>query len=191
MSVLVVAGLLTGALALCAALLALPIDLRFNAAVAERLEGRLRVEWLDGRVGREIAPSAPKPRKQARRGPRPTLAQLDLLRREPFRGRVMTLLRSCRRYIDVDRVRGCARFGPGDPADTGVLFGMIQPIVAWLDARPRVELRVVPDFFEAHAAGEVEGRVRLVPLGLLVHLVAFACSPVTVRTLRTYRSLGA
>ena len=167
-------------LALVAALLAIPIDLRFDAAAGEDSHARLRVEWLFGWVGRDLEPG----RGGRERRKLPDWEQLSPLWQPPFRDRVGLLLRRSRRWIDIDDIRGRARFGFGDPAATGMAIGLLQPLLAFFRALPRVDLHLDPDFGAAGFSGELHGGIRAVPLGLIPPALAFALSPETIRTLR-------
>ncbi len=183
----ILATVAIGAL-VAALLLTVPVDVRFSAVANDKRKASLRIDWLYGRVGRDVEPTtSTRGSRKARRFPR--RQTLDLLVRDPFRGNFMRLLQRCRRFIAVDEIRGRARFGLGDPADTGMAMGAIYPVVAWLESWPQVELRIEPDYTEACALGHVQGRIRLIPIGLLAHLALWACSPVTVRTLWRLRSL--
>lgn len=167
-----------------AALLAIPVDLRFDAAAGETLRARLRVEWLFGRVGWDLK----QPGRRGRERELPDWRRLSPLWQEAFRDCVAQLLRRWRRWIDIHEVRGRARLGLGDPADTGIAVGFLQPLVVLLDELPRVDLRIDPDFAAAGFQGELSGGIRAVPFGLIGPTVAFVLSPTTLRTFWRLRS---
>lgn len=173
-----------GSLAFLAALLAVPVDLRFDAVAGENPRARLRIEWLFGRIGSDLEPRKrpSAPRKL------PDFERLSPLWQEAFRERVAWLLRRCRPWIDVHEIRGRAQLGLGDPADTGMAIGLLQPLLALAGELPRVELRVDPDFGGAGFRGDLRGGIRAVPLGLIRPVVVFALSPVTIRTFRRLKS---
>ena len=70
--------------------------------------------------------------------------------------------------IRLRRLRVHGSWGAGDPAQTGVVYGLLQA-TEWL--RPsRLDLRVTPDFVSAGFRGDLELRLHLYP-GLLAALV--------------------
>jgi hypothetical protein len=172
--------------AIFAALLAIPVGLRFDASAGETLEARLRVEWLFGRVARDLDLRDMSRVDRFRGGF--DWRRLSPLLREAFRDRVAQLLRRWGHWIDFDEVRVRARLGLDDPADTGQAMGLIQPLLAVCEAVPHVDVRVEPDFRSAAFEAELHGGVRAVPAGLLAPLVAFALSPETLRTFWSLRS---
>jgi len=172
-------------LALVAGLLAIPVELRFHAVGIEEAHVRLRVEWLFGRVGWNL---------EQRGTPggefeMPDWNRLSPLWQTAFREVVARLLRRCRRWVDVAEIRGRARVGLGDPADTGMAIGILQPVLVAVGQLPRVDLRVYPDFEEAKLQGQLEGAIRAVPAGLVPPVIAFVLTPETLRTVRRLRSV--
>ena len=182
------AGLLA-ALLLVAVLLAVPVELRFWLGGGAGAPSRVEVAWLFGWVRRELRRTARG--SGPRRWPRVPWARLRELRGiwEAGLGRRCTrLLRSLRRWIRIRKMRVRARFGLGDPADTGMLLGHLHALAAAAAAAlPGLDLRLEPDFQEAVLAGDVAGDLRIVPLGALPLLVAFALSPSTLRAVRVLR----
>lgn len=177
---------LVACIALLAAVLTIPVELRFRMVADESLEAQVRVEWLFGRVGRNLERSLPKPEA---RGRWPSREQLALIREGRFRARVRALLARCRRWVHIEGLFGRARVGLGDPAQTGMLMGWVQPLVMLARAAPEVDLRVEPDFRTAGVFAEFRGAVRAVPIGLVVSAVGFALTPDVIQTFWRFRSL--
>jgi hypothetical protein len=169
---------------LLAAALAVPVDLEARASFEGELSANLRVGWLFGLVEREIEPSAERSQQTTWR---PRREQLALLSRKPFRERVAQLYRRCRPAVEIGILSGQARFGLGDPAETGYAMGALVPILALLSQHPRIDLRVTPDWSEAVLEGMMDGRARVTPLGLVQPLVAFALSREVIATVRAWR----
>jgi hypothetical protein len=180
---LIAALLLTG---FFVAALTIPVDLSAHACVDDDLEARLKVEWLYGWLRRDITPSRTNDEK---RGGRPTRAQLALLFEEPFRNRVEQLLHRLRRWISIEQLSGRLRFGLLDPADTGMALGWAYPLLAVAESRPEIEIELLPYFGGERLDGHLEGRVRAVPLGVLVAGLGFVLTPEAFRTVRRWRSL--
>jgi len=55
------------------------------------------------------------------------------------------------------------RAGTGDPADTGELCGLVQPLLLLVPRGPAVCVEFEPEFMQEVFEAEVEGRGRLVP----------------------------
>jgi hypothetical protein len=171
------------------------VDLRFSlpgdegggGPSARVAPGHVRVSWLYGRVSREL-------RAGARRGPRarrglPPVAELVRAWNDGAGDAILRLARSARRFLHVKGVQARARLGLGDPADTGLLFGIAGPLaLALRRGLPSLELELEPDFRGPVLDGELRGEVRVVPLAALPHLARFALSPATLRAVRRLRA---
>lgn len=178
---------LLACLALLAALLVIPLRARFSVEADEALAARLRVEWLFGWVGADVAlPSRRGEPARPRR--RPSLEGLAPFWQEPFREALRGILRRARRFVTVDEIVGWARLGLSDPAETGIAIGMLQPVVLLFDSLPRVVLRLDPDFERPGVRGQLRGSLAAVPLGVLAALAVFALSPAVLRTFWRLRS---
>lgn len=165
-----------------AALLAIPLDLRVWLGGEQR--PRLQLVWLFGWVRRDLsAPSGPRPPRR-----RPPVRTWIRVWNEGAGERVIRLARRLRRRVHMGELYLRARYGLGDPADTGLLVGWLCAIHESLGALlPEADVRLEPDFGRTVLEGELRGGVRLVPLGLLPPLVGFACTPVVWRAARDLR----
>lgn len=105
---------------------------------------------------------APKPTEKDQHG-HAWLSRLPGLKRP-----AIALLRSMPAAVALRRVTVRGRFGSGDPATTGMLFGWLQSLRSCLDAR-KVQIAVSPDF----AQRRLEGAISLV---LTVHLLRIGVS---------------
>jgi hypothetical protein len=175
------------ALAGLAALLAVPTDLRFH--VASGAPPRLRLEWLFGWFGRNLARPASRPSPPRRLG---WLRALIDAWNADLQARAMLLLRRLSRALRVRELRVHARFGLSDPAETGRAWGVVAPLLAQAARSwPTVDLRVEPDFLEVGFAGEARGTLRVWPLRVLPPLVAFGASAPVRRALLRLRAARA
>ncbi|MFY0312449.1 DUF2953 domain-containing protein [Leisingera sp. D0M16] len=66
-----------------------------------------------------------------------------------------------------------AKFGSGDPAETGQLYGMLAPLVYGSLPARRLQVSVKPVFDRAVLSGRAELDVSLVPAALIVPAVRF------------------
>ena len=85
------------------------------------------------------------------------------------------------------------RVGTGDPAEMGLLYGVIGPSVALAQSggfspNIRPNIRIEPNFVEETFEGHARGAVRIYPIKLIPPLIAFALSPDTFRGFRALRT---
>jgi hypothetical protein len=167
-----------------AALLAIPLDLKLRAGTGDE-PGGLHVEWLFGRVSRELRAPERGPRST---GPSPWLRDLVAVWNAELQEKIVWLLRGLRRSVHLRELRVWLRFGLDDPADTGVAWAAIAPLTLAARAWPNVELDVAPDFAEPGVRAQSLTAVRVLPLRALPPLVGFGCSPTILRAARTLRA---
>jgi hypothetical protein len=172
--------------ALLLALACVPLGVELEVTSAPRWRGLVRVSWAGlFRAHVKIGPSpATRPRRRAvkehsvspssRRGLPPVSALVPAVRH---------LAQLARALLAQTRVRELtvrARAGLDDPADTGMLWGALTPLLAWAgDQQASFDLQ--PAFagscLEVHGCG----RFTLVPARYLLVLTAFVLSPRTWR----------
>ncbi len=182
-------------------LLAVPVDVAFRLEHAGALECRLTVRWMFGlvkvrttvpRVRRHPArpEAAPKrAEKRAQRKPRrPPAAFLATLRQTAFRRRVYRFGNDLVRAAHVSRLRLRMRLGLGDPADTGLLWGIVGPLHAMAQGLRAADVRIEPEFVDPVFELQAQGRLLVFPLQFLALAVSFALSPSSIRAWRTLRS---
>lgn len=177
------------------AVLTIPVrvDLELDTAAEPRGRAfRVDVRWLflvwsnaKARVARSDAP--PRPPRSARSRPRgrralgdSTSRFLAALRTRGFVGRASRLGVQLLKALAPRRAEGWVRFGLEDPASTGVLFGVVQPLVVWAQARTW-PFRLEPAFTGAAFAGHARFVWAVRPGALLWPVGAFMASPTTWR----------
>ena len=84
------------------------------------------------------------------------------------------LLISLLRPVRLDRLAIDADVGLSDPADTGQLVGMLNPLIYALPKSDAVHIAVRPDFSGTRLEGDLEADVSFVPAALVPPLAAFA-----------------
>lgn len=102
-----------------------------------------------------------------RTGPRRQTPSRRLLRLPMKPG--LRLLGSLAREVNLRRARVNGRFGLGDPAKTGYMYGVIQAVEASLPKRRKLQIRLEPDFREQVFCGRLD-------ICLHLSLVRFAAS---------------
>jgi hypothetical protein len=182
-----VAGAALAGLGLAAAaVLLLPQGVALRAATHPAPRLRLELRLFAGLVPRIVAWDSARPRR-ARAAPAPAPATAPVAaaaraaRRGRDRGRSPRLSRALsaapRLAADVlvrlriDRLRAAGRFGLDDPAETGVLWGRLVPVLMLLP--PPAEVALVPEFGGPVLEGEAEAALSVVPLRLVLPLARF------------------
>lgn len=179
--VVVLVGVLAG-------LLAIPLELSLSYRSATDRRPRTELVWLFGALRYELRPGPDGGRSR----PAPSLRRLRELWDEGLGERLGELLRVLRRVVELHDLSAHARIGTGDPAETGMLIGVIQPLRAvLLAAFPSADVDVEPDFVQATLQVDARGVVAIVPLTTLPPTLRFLLSPVTLRTWRALRDGGA
>lgn len=106
---------------------------------------------------------------------------LALVRSEGFLGHVAGWVRASLASLTLRKVSLWARFGTGDPAGTGELFGRFQAVLPPVYASRRARVGLTPEFEEAVFEGGGALTLRARPLRLLWEGVVFVFSPVMFR----------
>jgi hypothetical protein len=75
--------------------------------------------------------------------------------------------------LRVERLSLRGRFGAGDPALTGQIYGACAPLVFGTAGLPRLDLRVEPDFHRPCLSGEALAVLRLRPIRLALPALRF------------------
>jgi hypothetical protein len=182
--------------ALIVALLAVPVVLVVDAERVDTVKARWRVRWLFGLVdvgssrGRQplsaserprAATSAHRPARERKSGARVGLA---VLRTRGLLRRVGRLALTLGQQMKLETFHLCVEFGFDDPADTGIVYGFLSPLLMMATTRGlNVDCR--PMFLESGLRGTCSGTLHVRPLSLAAPLVAFLLSPPVVRAMRS------
>ena len=175
-------AILIGLLLLCALLLALPVDLGFYLKKDETFDYRAELCLLFGLVTVDMAKNgggAEKtvlPKKQKREKTLP----VSLLRNRRFIRRLIRLMQDILHSFQIKELRAHWRIGLGDPADTGMLLGLLQPLLL----RGK-SITLNADFQETVFEGYCKARIRLFPIRIIGYLLAFAFSSSTVGAVKS------
>lgn len=175
-----IAWAMLAAAAVLVALLFVPVDLALSAGT--RTGVRFRVQWLFGfvRIGDGSRPGGTRARPRRRparrrRRRRATRTAPRLFAIEGLGARIAGLARDLSRAL---RWRGgfiALRAGLDDPADTGLLCGIVGCIRACLPASV-VQIEFEPDFSGVGFDAQAEGSVQVSPARIVGALARFALS---------------
>jgi hypothetical protein len=188
---------LAALLALLVVLLAVPLVLMIEAERDDGLRARWRVRWLFGVV--EIggprdqparsasvpaeepaeAPTAPVEKRAPNRRRRARIG-LAVVRTRGLLQRAVRLVIGVLRRVTIRNVQVQASFGFDDPADTGMVYGSLSPLLMIAQAQG-LPVRCEPTFEDASLRGVLRGTVEVRPLSVANTVLAFIVSPPVLR----------
>lgn len=179
----VVLGLFGILLVSLAAIISLPVKLRFLAQTGPHPDFRLEVSLLGG-----ITPALPitdgertkkkpkkqKPKKEKKKSGGPNTDRvMRMIKAAP--DLVIDLLRQF--HFEHLSVQGV--FGLGDPAETGQLYGRLMPFIYGPCFSEKISIAIRPDFEKAHLSGAADAVISVTPATLFPPAIQF-----------TWRSFG-
>lgn len=118
-----------------------------------------------------------KKKKKKRRNVKPFLA---LLRTKGFVRHTVKFVWDIIRLVRIRELKLDVRVGMSDPADTGMLLATIGPPVVFTNIISPVAIRIHPDFQRETLGGRFSGKIRIVPILLLLRSIRFVLSPTTI-----------
>lgn len=181
-----------------AALLAVPITLRFRVDAGRDGQTEAQLVWAFGLVRIRIRDTGARARKSAearkpvgkhRRRPRRKLHPIHALRHRGFRRRMLKFVADVWRAFRKQDLSVRLRVGLGDPADTGQLWGLVGPIAGLLATIRDAAITVEPDFGDASIEFHTHGSIRLVPLELVYLVLALLLSPSVWQGIKRLRAV--
>ncbi len=163
-------------------ILSIPIELAFDTS---RPGAKARVGWAFGLLWKDVGGKKKKPKRPKKKKRRPgAKVFLGFL---PTRGSVSGLLKLARRMIGGIRVKQMdahLRIGLDDPADTGMLYSVMLPILIPLNYIGSSNVRMELCFEEAILDFTGQGHVRVVPAQMIWAVLLFGLSPDGLRVIR-------
>lgn len=185
-------GVLAGLTALIAALLAAPLVVRVEAERREAMTLSWQVRGLFGLIDvssgdaarRARRPRAPAERPRARRTDRRRGARMALavLRTRGLAGRTVRTASALFRRISIHEFRLHTAFGFDNPADTGIAYGYLSPMLVAASAGG-FDVRCQPVFADATLQGMARASIRVRPLSVIGVLVGFVLSGPALRAM--------
>jgi hypothetical protein len=183
-----VAWVLAGVVALLLVLLAAPVILRLEVHGHERIEGQAHLTAVFGVVKTDLRSATSKTRDRSgkRRTPRrrrpSARGGFAALRTEGLAAAVRRLVGRLWRSIHVRHLDGLVVAGLEDPADTGMAWGLVGPVLS-LTSQRWPDFRAEPCFDSARFEVDARGTLSVVPLRVLLVLLGFLFTPAVMRAL--------
>ena len=163
-------------------ILSIPIEMAFDT---RRPGAKARVGWAFGLLWKDVGGGKKKPKRPKKKKKRPGAKTFrDFLAN---RGSVNGLLKLARRIIGGIRVKQLdvhLRMGLDDPADTGMLYAVIWPILIPLNHIGSGNVQMDIRFEEAVLDFTGQGHVRVVPAQTIWAVLLFGLSPAGLRLVR-------
>jgi len=162
-------------------ILSIPIEMAFDTS---RPGAKARVGWGFGLLWKDVGGGKKKPERPKKKKRRPRATSLDFL---AIGASARGLLKLARRMIGGIRVRQLdahLRIGLDDPADTGMFYSVIWPILIPLNYIGSSNVRMELCFEEAILDFTGQGHVRIVPAQMIWAVLLFGLSPDGLRVIR-------
>lgn len=180
-------------------ILAVPVTLQFDLHSDNRRRNDVNLQWAFGLVrlripteksGQQQDQKRRKKRSPGKRSTKKASNFFRVFRLRRLRRRVLRYLRDIWRAVHKDGVCARIRLGLDDPADTGQLWSVVGPIAGILAAIEQISVNIEPVFSEAVFEYETAGRIRIIPLQLLILTAALLVSPTVWGAMRQMREVG-
>lgn len=172
--------LLIFALIVFTAILCAPVILGVNINAAEKFTLLVTMAIFGGLSPafcvydkRKKAP-AEKTKKPARRRKKKKRKQFNFAASTPDIARAAPrFLAKIAARVKIDAINANISFGLPNPADTGVVYGALSPVLLLLNATPGFHISLRPDFRDSTLGGSGRIAVRFTPIALAPPMLGF------------------
>ena len=166
--------------------ISIPVDMAFDVGGPGAARSRMRVGWLFGLFGKELGRRRKRPKERAPRKEKKKRSAKPFLSLLMTKGVARGLLQLCRRILSSIRVRHLdarLRIGLDDPADTGVLYAALWPVLVPLTYNSSTKVRMELSFDEPALDLTARGQIRVIPIQMVWSVLLFALSPTALRAM--------
>jgi hypothetical protein len=181
-------------------LFSIPLGMSFKLDTDDRPVFKMQVRWLFDLLRKPIVPRKEKidlPAKKAKTKPRKKKKSRKVMVRiiprlitRSLLARVKKFLREILSCIHIENFQADFSMGTGDPADTGILFGLLSPLVLWFPHSGDFSVFLEPDFsHDPVMRGKSSGQISLIPARLIWALLKFIVSWSVLRTVYQFLRL--
>lgn len=172
-------------------LLAIPVTLVVHVSTPRDVGGDIEVYWLFDLVRVPVSFSSPKKssgkkpenRKRNKRLSRKKGDWIKWARQPAVFKRILQYMKDIWQAFYREDLQINLRIGLGDPADTGMLWGVIGPMAGMLKNVHDCAITLEPDFFDIAFDVKGSGKIRFYPLQLIFLTLGLLMSPKIWRTL--------
>ena len=167
--------------------ISIPVDMAFDVGWPGAARSRMRVGWLFGLLGKEFGRTREKPKERASKRKKKKRSAKPFLSLLVTKGVARGLLKLSRRILSGVRVRHLdahLRIGLDDPADTGMLYSALWPVLVPLTYNSSAKVRMELSFEEPALNLTARGRIRVFPIQMVWYVLLFALSPAGLRAMK-------
>ena len=167
--------------------LSIPVDVAFDVGGPGAARSRIRLGWLFGLLGKEFGQRRKKPKEQVSKGKKKKRSGKPYPSHLATKGIARGLVKLARRILGGVRVRDLdARLviGLDDPADTGMLYSALCPVLVPLTYNSSAMVRMELSFDEPGLDFTARGRIRVFPIRMVWSVLLFALSPAGLRAMK-------
>ena len=172
-------------------LLILPIEVEFNYNNLNADEKTVRLRALFGLLSKTVYPSdkseshkrkeKAEVKKEKKSGSGPSKI-ISVLRNGKFLRKTVHTFKKLLFSIKPELKHFHIKLGLNDPADTGIIWGLIGPLSGVLYGFSEKEVVIEPDFLDQSLGLNAEGSISIVPLEILLILLCYLLSPTVIKT---------
>ena len=159
------------------ALGATPVQCEFSLSSDPDDRFRILLKFLGGLTpGIDLTKSRGRRKKAKKETDKTARKDKRRRRKRPSRvtfGAISDVIREVLACIRFSALEVEGKFGTGDPAETGQLYGYLSPIIFTLGARQGADILIEPVFDEACFQGRVSATLEVVPFELIPPLSRF------------------
>ena len=169
-------------------LFSIPVDVAFDVGGPRAARSRMRVGWLFGLLGKQFSPGGTKPKEQAskrrKKKKRSAKPSPSLLMTKGVGGGLLKLSRRILSGVRVRHLDARLRIGLDDPADTGMLYSVLWPVLVPLTYNSSANVRMELSFEEPALDLTASGRIKVFPIQMVWSVLLFALSPAGLRVMK-------
>jgi len=174
-------------------LISIPVDFIFRFDSFRSPSFRFQMGWFFSLVKIKIGekkkkppkPKKPKKKKAKKKKKGKSNIQLARLITRSLLFRVLRLVRDVLGSFNLMHIDADLEAGLGEPADTGMVFGAVWPLLALMPVSLRQQIRLSPNFgTEPVLAGTANGDIRIRPILIIFVILRFIFSGPVLRTIK-------
>ncbi len=172
-------------------LISIPVDFIFRFDSFRSPSFRFQMGWFFSLVKIKIGekkkkpPKPKKPKKKKAKKKGKSKIQFARLITRSLLFRVLRLVRDVLGSFNLMHIDADLEAGLGEPADTGMVFGAVWPLLALMPVSLRQQIRLSPNFgTEPVLAGTANGDIRIWPILIIFVILRFIFSGPVLRTIK-------
>jgi len=170
-------------------LLLIPVDLSFKYKNFEGPVKKVRLSWFFGLISFKVYPkkASTKVKKEVIPPPEgkkgPGISKITkILGNRKFTSKTYNTIRSLLKSLKPNIDSFNLKLGLSDPADTGLLWGLMGPVSGMFYGFTDKDIYIEPDFLDPAFNLETEGKISIIPLETLIISVSYILSPTVIKT---------